>query len=85
MFSIPSLGKLVVLGAVLVLVWYGFKFLGRLQDARETEAALRQGQTKPEKSGSKSKADSPVEMVPCPKCGAYIPAGGSCSSCDQQG
>jgi len=84
MLSIPSLGKLMILGAVLVLVWYGFKFLGRLQNARETEAALRQGQKKPEKSGSKPKAERPVEMVPCPKCGAYIPAGGNCS-CDQQG
>ena len=83
MLSIPSLGKLVVLGAILVLVWYGFKFLGRLQHARETEAALRQGQRKPEKSESKSKSETPVEMVPCPKCGAYIPAGGQCS-CDTQ-
>ena len=33
-----SIQKLLVLAAVIGAVWYGFKFVGRLQQARDAEA-----------------------------------------------
>ena len=42
MFGLPSLQKLLVLVAVIALVWYGFKFISRLQDARKASAKLRE-------------------------------------------
>ena len=37
-----SLQKLIVLVGIVAAVWYGFKLLTRLQEARKTDAALRQ-------------------------------------------
>ena len=39
-----SLQKLLVLAAVIALVWYGFKFVGRLQDHRKVDGGLDAGQ-----------------------------------------
>jgi len=87
MFGLPSIQKLIVLAAVVAAVWYGFKFLGRLQEARKEEARLH------EKRGGKParKAEAPKggsqggsqggqveDLVQCPSCGAYIQAGTTC-------
>ncbi len=71
-----SLQKLIVLAGVVVAVWYGFKLITRLQQARDADAALRQ---------SKAKRPGPArgeaeDMVQCPVCQAYVPAR-SASSC----
>ncbi|MGF1592600.1 MAG: hypothetical protein ACFCUW_04930 [Kiloniellaceae bacterium] len=86
MFGLPSLQKLIVLAAVVAAVWYGFKFLGRLQAARQAEAKLREKQGgRPAAKSSESppkggKAENQVEdLVPCPSCGAYVRAGSTCS------
>ena len=41
MFGIPSFQKLIVLAVILAAVWYGFKFLGRVQATRRKEARER--------------------------------------------
>ncbi len=85
MFGLPSIQKLIVLAAVIAAVWYGFKFLGRLQEARKAEAKLREANSgRPAKKGnspqSSAKGGGQVEdMAQCPSCGAYFPAGGKCS------
>jgi hypothetical protein len=90
MFGLPSLQKLIVLGLVVAVVWYGFKFLGRLQEQRKAEAKLReQGGGKPAhkaaagsgaKSGeSRAQGGDVEDLVACPSCGAYVRAGGTCS------
>jgi uncharacterized protein len=86
MFGLPSLQKLIVLGLVVAAVWYGFRFLGRLQAQRKAEAKLReQGGGKPaQKAGAKSgearSAASDIEdLVACPSCGSYVRAGGTCN------
>jgi hypothetical protein len=89
MFGLPSLQKLIVLAVVVAVVWYGFKFLGRLQAARQAEAKLREQQggrptakssDAPPKGGKGGKAADQVEdLVPCPSCGAYVRAGSTCS------
>ena len=90
MFGLPSLQKLIVLGLVVAVVWYGFRFLGRLQAQRKAEAKLReQGGGKPAQKASANSSAKDVEsqasggdiedLVACPSCGAYVRAGSTCS------
>ncbi len=82
MFGLPSIQKLIVLGLVIAAVWYGFKFLGRLQQTRKAEAKLRQAEARAAKKAPQSKPASAREeiadLVPCPGCGAYVEAGSRC-------
>ena len=90
MFSIPSIQKILVLISILGAVWYGFKLIGRLKEARD-EQAKRQG-TEPRKSNPwRSRAPAsearPVEaedMVECPVCRTYVAAKGT-RTCDRTG
>ena len=80
-----SLSKLLVLAAVILAVWYGFKLVGRLDAARKTEAKLRrqaESERKMPQSGgadrsssSTSDASKAEEMVQCPACQTYVAAG----------
>ena len=91
-----SIQKLLVLAAIIGAVWYAFKFVGRLQQARDAEA---KGGAKPGggakrgtfgdqlrdwvggKGGSGAgSAGETEDLVQCPKCGAYVAARGA-SSC----
>jgi len=68
-----SLSKLVVLVAIIAAVWYGFKFLGRLDEKRKAE--IKRGAAK----GHDAEA-----MVECPVCGIYVSAqdAGNCGRAD---
>lgn len=86
MFGI-SFGKLIVLVAVIAAVWYGFKYIGRLQDIEKGERKplqrtmserLRRSSRK--KSGS-SDTDIVEETIQCPKCGTYIAVGAEHDCC----
>ncbi|NIA70219.1 hypothetical protein HBA54_16555 [Pelagibius litoralis] len=83
MFGLPSIQKLIVLGLVIAAVWYGFKFLGRLQAARKAEAKLRAAEgKKPQKRKAEpptAGTDKVADLVPCPSCGAYVQADSRCS------
>jgi hypothetical protein len=74
-----SLQKLIVLAGIVAAVWYGFKLITRLQEARKTDAALRQKTASRGSSGGQDR-DVAEDMVQCPVCQAYVPARGS-SSC----
>ncbi len=85
-----SIQKLLVLAAVIGAVWYGFKFVGRLQQARDAEAKAGGGakrgnlgdQVRDWVAGRKGGADARGEaedLVQCPKCGAYLAARGATS------
>ena len=85
MFGLPSIQKLLVLAAIVVIVWYGFKFLGKLQKARAVEAKERRKEMKTKSARSREGAEAVVEtedMVPCPVCGAYVQARGA-SACER--
>jgi uncharacterized protein len=90
MFGLPSIQKLLVLAAIVGIVWYGFKFLGKLQKARAVEAKERRKEMKtkgarPRETRSREGAEAVVEtedMVPCPVCGAYVQARGA-SACER--
>lgn len=84
MFGLPSMQKLIVLVAIVAAVWYGFKFLGRLQKQRAEEAKLREAQgarpaKKAAKAAEKGGKGAVEDLVPCPSCGAYVRAGSICS------
>ena len=69
-----SLQKLIVLAGIVAAVWYGFKLVGRLQEARKTDAALRKknaGRSGAASSGDRGEAE---DMVQCPVCQAYVSA-----------
>ena len=75
MFGLPSFTKLLVLAAVLAAVWYGFKFVGRLDKQRKEEARL---QKKAPAAQQPAKADTGSEdMVQCAVCGTYVAASGA--------
>ena len=79
-----SVSKLMVLAGILAVVWYGFKFVGRLEQARK--AAAKAG-TAPASGGAAASARPATprdveEMVCCPVCGDYVAARGA-SACDR--
>lgn len=59
-FSLP---KLLVLIAVIAIVWYGFKAMGRSKQKRQADA----------KHAARDNASQIAvkDMIQCPKCGAY--------------
>jgi uncharacterized protein len=69
-----GLGKLVVLALIVAAVWYGFKFVGRLDRQRKRKL----------KEDRKEAADSIDEMEKCPVCGTYVVAG-SAADCGRPG
>jgi len=83
-FSLP---KLLFTILVVVVVVYGFKAIGRLQERRESdEEAVRKP---PPRSGGGKSASAPrateaEDMVACPACGTYVAAHGarSCGRAD---
>ena len=90
MFSIPSIQKILVLISILGVVWYGFKLVGRLKEARD-EQAKKQG-SPPRKSNpwrsrtpaSETQAMEAEDMVECPVCRTYVAAKGA-RACGKSG
>ena len=81
-----SLQKLLVLAAVIALVWYGFKFVGRLQDQRGADGG--QGARAPRRpkrrgaSAAEPRVQDAEDMIACPVCQAYVQARGA-TRCDR--
>lgn len=90
-----SIQKLLVLAGIIGAVWYGFKLVGRMQQARDAQAkagsaaksanlgdqlrgwmAGRRGGG----GGGGETGGATEDLIPCPKCGAYVAAHGA-SSC----
>lgn len=76
-----SLQKLLVLAAIVGAVWYGFKLVSRLQEARELDEKKPRGQ-KPggiwrRARRAKSSDQATEDMVECPACKTYVAAQGT--------
>lgn len=69
-----SLTKLLVLLAAILAVWYGFKYVSRLQYQREERAKLRDEINRGEAG---ERAAEVEDMAACPACKAYVPAKGA--------
>ena len=70
-----SLSKLLVLVSIVAAVWYGFKFIGRLDKARQAKAALKMAG----KDHGRAAAVESEEMERCAACGTYVAARGAAS------
>ncbi len=70
MFSVPSLSKLLVLAAIIALVWFGFRLVGRLDRARKQQARAPQ-------PGAGTARQGVEDTVKCRACGAYVAARGA--------
>ncbi|MAY65831.1 MAG: hypothetical protein CMM77_01740 [Rhodospirillaceae bacterium] len=70
-----SIQKLLFTGLAIAAVWYGFKWLTRMQ-ARQREVARDNAKRMKESGTSKSKTPEVEDMVECPTCGAYVAAQG---------
>ncbi len=85
-----SIQKLLFTVAVVVAVWYGFKWVGRMKQIREKEARDRLRRDAGETSGggsasggaSNSSAADAEEMVECTVCGAFVAVRGA-KACGQ--
>jgi hypothetical protein len=61
---------------VVVIVYWGFKYRWRMGDmGKSVREAKRKRTTSEQKTGPPAAQD----LVQCPKCNAYIPAGSTCS------
>ena len=75
-----SLQKLLLLAAVIGAVWYGFKLVSRLQEARQLDQSAR-AKPRPAKPGRRrsngkgeGETEEAEEMVRCPACDAFVAA-----------
>ncbi|MCB1885767.1 MAG: hypothetical protein KDG89_17565 [Geminicoccaceae bacterium] len=78
MFTL-SIGKILVLAAVIAALWRGTSLLRSLQASVDR---LSKTQEKTPPPTRKREAVTPpareVDLVPCPHCGAYVPNGTYC-------
>ncbi len=66
--------KIIVLAAIVAAVWYGFKFLSRLDEQRKQKVAQEK----------RDAVDGIADTVQCPICDTYIAAQTS-SDCGKPG
>jgi uncharacterized protein len=75
-----SLGKLLFLAIIIAAVWFGFKYVQRVEEVRRLlrEAQRRQQQQRASRAGPQSLEAE--DLVKCRQCGAYV-AARSTTSC----
>ena len=68
-----SLTKILFTILIVVAVWKGFALIGRLAREREVRAVRHKG-------GERARAGAPgaIELVECPRCGAYFDPQAGC-------
>ena len=78
-----SLTKILFTLAVVIIVWQGYKWLGRMQTRRDAIARENaRGTGRGGRAAAAAAAPSPAEvedMVECTVCGAFVPARGAVS------
>ncbi len=74
-----SIQKLLFTVAVVLAVWYGFKWVGRMKVIREKEAKerLRRDSGGFGGGGASSVSGDAEDMVECALCGAFVPIQGA--------
>ena len=76
-----SLTKILFTVAVVIIVWQGYKWLGRMQTRRDAIAReTGRGRGRGGRAAAASPSSAEVEeMVECTICGAFVPARGAVS------
>lgn len=64
-----SIWKLIVLLLIIAVVWYGFKYFGRLNRVRE----VRQKEQLAKRAKAGKSKPKTQDMVPCAVCGDFVP------------
>lgn len=66
--------KILFTFGVILVVWFAFKYAGRMAEGKADETLKRQKKAK----------DKPAveDMTQCPKCGSYVPSSGA-SACER--
>ncbi len=78
MFGLPSLGKILVVVAILAAVWFGFRLVARLD--RERRQALKEAADgKPTRRAEPGRAVR--DLTECGKCHAFVVPAPVCSAC----
>ncbi len=72
MFSLP---KLLLLIAIIVVVWYGFKLVGRFDRVRKDKAKAAE-KVSAEGRGKSAEINA-EDMVECPVCSSYVSPSGN--------
>jgi uncharacterized protein len=68
-----SLGKLILLAIIIAVVWYGFKYMERVETLRRTQRREADRQRKSAPPGPRG--IEAEDLVKCARCGAYVAAG----------
>lgn len=69
-----SLGKVLLIVAVIVMVWRAWRIVGPIM-ARFQQPEAPPAPRNPPRGGQPSQA---LDLVECPRCGTFIPAGTAC-------
>jgi len=70
-----SLGKLLFLAIIITLVWYGFKYVGRVAAVQQR---AREEMTRRRSQSDAAPPRKPVEdLVKCQRCGSFVSAEGA--------
>ena len=69
-----SFGKLVVLALIILVVWFGFKYVSRVE---EMKRALRRSGAEKRQPSQARRAPAAEDLVKCDACGAYVAAEGA--------
>ncbi len=75
MFGLFSISKILVTAAIILAVWYGFKWLGNRQEIQK-QAAKEQVRRGAGASRHSTGEPDIEDMVQCPDCGAFVPDDG---------
>lgn len=67
-----SLGKLLILILLIGIVWYGFKYVQRVEEIRQRLRRQMDGQGRG--AGQDGNSRVAEDLVKCPRCGAYVAA-----------
>ena len=82
-----SLQKIMVLAAILGAVWWGYKWISRLEQVRDARDRLKKTNLKKTKTAEahKRSAEQVEEMVECPACHTYQVLGREniCANCGE--
>ncbi|MDV7339194.1 hypothetical protein RYZ26_06295 [Terasakiella sp. A23] len=66
--------KLLFTAAIIIVVWYGFKWFNRMQENQKKNASSQtpRGPSKAEQAAPKAQEADYEELVACAKCGDYV-------------
>ena len=76
-----SIQKLIFTVAIVLIVWYGFKVIGRLDKKRKAQIKVGRRRKKPPSPAEDPETEN---MVACAVCGTFVSSRGT-KSCGREG